>query len=153
MVTIAQRIAELRTQFGLSRPALAEALGLPRNAIEKFETGRQTPTKEQQDKLAGYFGVSLFYLRGESGDPTRQEDWMSGAYAKGETGHIPAPPPPPKPEPAQQSALGGTVLDTVLASKQVRELLRAIVMDTLRSPEGQEVIGKAVRKELAKQGR
>lgn len=43
MVTMAQRIEALRTEKGLSRPALAAALGLPRLSIEKFETGRQTP--------------------------------------------------------------------------------------------------------------
>ena len=56
MVTLAQRIEELRTARGLSRPALAAALGFPRTAIEKFETGRQTPTQDQQNKLASYFG-------------------------------------------------------------------------------------------------
>ena len=53
MVTMAQRIEALRTEKGLSRPALAAALGLPRLSIEKFETGRQTPSQEQQQKLAG----------------------------------------------------------------------------------------------------
>ena len=48
MVTMAQRIEALRTEKGLSRPALAAALGLPRLSIEKFETGRQTPSQEQQ---------------------------------------------------------------------------------------------------------
>lgn len=75
MVTLAQRIEALRTERGLSRPALAAELGLPKGAVEKFETGRQTPSREQQEKLAGYFGVSLFYLRGESNDRTRQETW------------------------------------------------------------------------------
>ena len=79
MITIGQRIEELRTQRGMSRPAPSAALGLPKTAVEKFETGRQTPTQEQQEKLADYFGVSLFYLRGESSDGTRMEDWMSGA--------------------------------------------------------------------------
>lgn len=60
MVTLAQRIGELRTERGLTRPALSAALGLPKNAAEKFETGRQTPTQEQQQKLADFFGVSLF---------------------------------------------------------------------------------------------
>ena len=64
MVTMAQRIEALRTERNLSRPALASALGLPRMAVEKFETGRQTPSQEQQEKMASYFGVSLFYLRG-----------------------------------------------------------------------------------------
>ncbi len=71
MVTLAQRIEELRTARGLSRPALAAALGLPRTAIEKFETGRQTPTQDQQSKLASYFGVSLFYLGGRPTTPPR----------------------------------------------------------------------------------
>ena len=79
MVTLAQRIEELRTARGLSRPALAAALGFPRTAIEKFETGRQTPTQDQQNKLASYFGVSLFYLRGETNDTTQMSDWMAGA--------------------------------------------------------------------------
>ena len=63
MITMAQRIEALRTERGLSRPALSAALGFPKTAVEKFETGRQTPTQDQQDKLASYFGVSLFYLR------------------------------------------------------------------------------------------
>ena len=63
MITMAQRIEALRTQRGLSRPALSAALGLPRTAIEKFETGRQTPTQDQQSKLAQYFGaVSYTHL-------------------------------------------------------------------------------------------
>ena len=62
MITMAQRLEELRTQRGLSRPALAAALGLPRMSVEKFETGRQTPSQEQQAKMASYFGVSLSYL-------------------------------------------------------------------------------------------
>ena len=51
MVTLAQRLETLRAEKGLTRPALSTALGMPRNAIEKFETGRQTPTKEQQNKI------------------------------------------------------------------------------------------------------
>ena len=80
MVTMAQRIEELRMARNMSRPALAAALGLPRTAVEKFETGRQTPTQAQQEQLAAFFGVSLFYLRGESSDKTKMEDWMDGAF-------------------------------------------------------------------------
>ena len=58
MVTMAQRIEALRMQKGVSRPDLAAALGVPRLSIEKFETGRATPTKEQQDKIASFFGMS-----------------------------------------------------------------------------------------------
>ena len=82
MVTMAKRLEELRTERNLSRPALAAALGFPRTAIEKFETGRQTPSQDQQEKMAAYFGVSLFYLRGESADRTSMEDWMDGAFQR-----------------------------------------------------------------------
>lgn len=74
MITMAQRIEELRTKKGISRPALAAALGLPRLSVEKFETGRQTPTQEQQQKLAAAFGVSLSYLRGKRMSPTSMDN-------------------------------------------------------------------------------
>ncbi len=146
MVTLAQRIEALRTERGLSRPALAADLGFPKGAIEKFETGRQTPSREQQDKLAGYFGVSLFYLKGESNDRTRQETWMDGAYD--DNSPAPAPAPAPTRPVRTQAAQEGGMLDALLASKQVQELLRGIVLDTLRSPEGQSLLSNLVRKEL-----
>lgn len=149
MVTMAQRIESLRTERGMSRPALSAALGLPRTAAEKFETGRQTPTQDQQEKLASYFGVSLFYLRGESDDPTRMENWLNTGYVDNE--------PAPKPVPASakvvaQSSVAGqgdsTMFSAFMKSKSFQELLRATVLDVLRSPEGQELLSKAVQKEL-----
>ena len=150
MVTMAQRIEALRTEAGLARPAASQALGFPKNAFEKFETGRQTPTKEQQEKMAGYFGVSLFYLRGESNDRTRQEDWMSGALPAEEDTPVYRPAPAPKKvkaEPAPQSA---TMLDALFAGKAAREQFKSMVLEVLRSPEGQAVIAQAVWKELAR---
>ena len=152
MVTMAQRIEALRTEAGLSRPAASQALGFPKNAFEKFETGRQTPAKEQQEKMADYFGVSLFYLRGESNDRTRQEDWMSGALpAEEEDAPVYRPAPAPKKvrtEPAAPQS--STMLDALFAGKAAREQFKAMVLEVLRSPEGQAVIAQAVWKELAK---
>lgn len=145
MVTLAQRIEALRTEANLSRPALAAALGFPKGSIEKFETGRQTPSKEQQEKLAAHFGVSLFYLRGESSDRTRQDDWMSAVGAPDEE-PVFVPTPAPKPKQPKHPEPQGPMLDALLASKPVQDLLRQIVLDTLRSPEGQELIRKAVKK-------
>ena len=96
MITMAQRLEELRTQRGLSRPALAAALGLPRMSVEKFETGRQTPSQEQQAKMASYFGVSLSYLRGETNDPKDMDDWMDGAFLEEPAPAPAAPAPRPK---------------------------------------------------------
>ena len=151
MVTMSQRMTELRNERGLSRPGLSDALGFPKNAIEKFETGRQTPTKEQQDKIAAYFGVSLFYLRGESTDRTRQDSWMDDSpITLGDGAGSASAPAPKRPRTEVAPGEGSSLLDPLLMSKSVQDTLRALVLDTLRSPEGQEIIAKAVRKAMAK---
>lgn len=147
MVTMAQRIEALRMQKGISRPAVAAALGLPRMSIEKFETGRQTPTQEQQQKLAHYFGVSLFYLRGESDDPTQMESWLNGNVPDDEP--VRPTPRPAAPKTVAQSSGGqedGAVFSALLKSKSFQSMVRETVLEVLRSPEGQELIAKAVRK-------
>lgn len=151
MVTIAQRIESLRTEKAMSRPALSAALGLPRTAIEKFETGRQTPNQEQQAKIAKYFGVSLFYLRGESDDPTDMNSWLNGAVPDDE----PVRPAPKAAAPRVVQSSGGAqedgaVFSALLKSKSFQSMVRDTVLEVLRSPEGQDLIAKAVRKELKK---
>ena len=149
MVTLAQRIQELRDEKGLSRPALASALGFPRQAIEKFETGRQTPTKDQMDKMAAFFGVSLFYLKGESSDRTRQETWMDTGWDDATPVSTPAPRKAPKATPAPQSSGdSGSVFSAMVNSKPFQDMVRAALLDILRSPEGEEMISRVVRKEL-----
>ena len=142
MVTLAQRIEELRTGRELSRPALAAALGFPRTAIEKFETGRQTPTQAQQEKLAAYFGVSVAYLRGEA---DQMGDWMDGAFQE-----TAAPAPAPAPKRAARAAIReaaeeSSVFDAFLNSKKFQEHLRTAVLDALGTPEGQALLAKAIR--------
>ena len=147
MITIAQRIEALRTQKGLSRPALSVALGLPRMAVEKFEAGRQTPTQDQQQKLAAYFGVSLAYLKGETDDPTTMDSWLNGAVPDDD-------PPPPRPavRPVVIQSSGGSedgaVFSALLKSKSFQAMVHDTVLEVLRSKEGQELLAKAIRKEL-----
>ena len=154
MVTIAQRIEVLRVEKGLSRPALAAALGLPRMSVEKFETGRQTPSQDQQVKLAQYFGVSLAYLRGESDDPSGTDTWLSGNVA--DEPAVPRPVPKAAPRPAAQvvqSSGGdgdGAVFSALLKSKSFQDMVRSTVLEVLRSPEGQQLLAKAIRKELGR---
>jgi transcriptional regulator with XRE-family HTH domain len=151
MVTLAQRITELREERGLSRPALAAALGFPRLTVEKFETGRQTPSQEQQDKLAAFFGVSVFYLRGEASDRTRMDDWMDGAFQDVPAQSAPEPRRAPRivaaaaPQEEESSLFGA-----FFSSKKFQEQLRGAVLDALRSPEGQELLAKALRREREK---
>ena len=149
MVTLAQRITELRTDRGMSRPELSAALGLPKNAIEKFETGRQTPTQEQQAKMAAYFEVSLFYLRGESNDRTRQESWMDGGFVDDEPAPAPVRRAAPRPAPVSHGKdEGGSLLDPLMKNKAFQDMVRATVLEVLRSPEGQELLAQAVRRQL-----
>ena len=148
MVTMAQRIEQLRTEQNMSRPALAAALGFPKTALEKFETGRQSPTKEQAQKLADFFGVSMFYLKGESNDRTRMDDWMESALSGNDSGHVPSQPKKPKPQVESAPSGQGTIFDSFLKSKAFQEMVRATVVEVLRSAEGQELIEKAVKKEL-----
>ena len=153
MVTLAQRLESLRNEKGLTRPALSAALGMPRNAIEKFETGRQTPTKEQQQKLATYFEVSLAYLKGESDDPTSMASWMtvalSGAEPEPDVPARKAPTAAPKPQSA--SGATGGVLAALLANKAFHDTIRAEILEVLRTREGQELLAQIVKKEIDKQ--
>lgn len=143
MITLAQRITELRTQKGMSRPELSQALGLPKNAVEKFETGRQTPTQGQQKKMAAYFGVSLFYLRGESNDPTTQDSWINGSFPDEPVVDTSKPrhtaPAPPRPH-----VEAGSMLDPILKSEGFQQAVRSAVIDVLRSQEGQQLLEQAV---------
>ena len=152
MVTMAQRIEELRTEQNMSRPALAAALGFPKNAMEKFETGRQSPTKEQAQKLADFFGVSMFYLKGESNDRTRMDDWMGQALSGNDEGHVPIQPKKAKPQPEVSSSGQGSIMDSFLKSKAFQDMVRATVTEVLRSPEGQDLIAKVVKRELDRRG-
>ena len=150
MITMAQRIEELRTEKGLSRPALSTALGFPKTAAEKFETGRATPTAEQQKKMADFFGVSLFYLKGESNDKTRQETWMDGDFVDDDEPVRPAPKRVVRPAPQPKSGGGdqGTVFGSLLRTPAFQEMVRETVLEVLRSPEGQELLSRTVRREL-----
>ena len=154
MVTIAQRIETLRVQKSLSRPALAAALGLPRMSVEKFETGRQTPSQDQQVKLAQYFGVSLAYLRGEADDPADSDSWLSGNFVDEPAAPQPVSKAVPRPtaQVVQSSGGGGdgAVFSALLKSKSFQDMVRSTVLEVLRSPEGQQLLAKAVRKELGR---
>ena len=150
MITMSQRIQQLRSERNLSCPALAAALGFPRMAIEKFETGRQTPSQEQQNAMAAYFGVSVFYLRGEANDRTRMDDWLGSAFTDAESAAAPASKKVPEPAAPSSNGQPGSMLDPFLKSGKFQEALRMAMLDVLQTPEGQKILAKAIRKELSK---
>ena len=58
-VEIAQRLAELRRQKGYSQEELAEALGLSRQAVSKWERAESSPDIGNLVALAKLYGVTL----------------------------------------------------------------------------------------------
>lgn len=144
MVTLAQRIESLRTERGMSRPALSAALGFSKNAVEKFETGRATPTRDQMEKMAAYFEVSASYLRGESRDRLQQDGWMDAGYEEEPVEPVSRPERAPKSASREQ----GAGFHSFLNSKGVQDMLRSAVLDVLRTPEGQEILRRVIQKEL-----
>ena len=57
-VEIAERLAARRKLAGLSQEALAEKLGVSRQAVSKWESGASDPSTTNLMALAKLFGVS-----------------------------------------------------------------------------------------------
>jgi len=145
MVSIAKRIEQLRGEKNISRVELSAALGLPRMSVEKYEMGKITPSKEQQQKLADYFGVSVMYLRGESDDRVDLKSWLSGNLPEDdrpEPVQAAAKPAPAQPKLSEDGALFNLMLKS--------DTFKNAVLEILRSPEGQKLIAQAVVKQQSK---
>ncbi len=149
MTSISKRIEQLRGKKGLSRPALAAALGFPKTSIEKFETGRLTPNQEQQKALAAFFGVSAEYLRGESDDPAAMDSWLNGELPE-EPPAVPAAPKRTVVASAESRNNDSAPLTAMLKSEAFKALVRETVVEVLNSKEGRQMIAKAVKSELGK---
>lgn len=75
MVTIGEKIKELRKQKKLTQEDLAKLLGLNRTTISKWERpGGSEPDIATIKKLADIFGVTTDYLLGHTDNPTKQRD-------------------------------------------------------------------------------
>ena len=60
--TIAQRIAELRKDKGVTQDEIAKFLEVKRATVANYETGQRSPDYETIIKLADYYGVSCDYI-------------------------------------------------------------------------------------------
>ncbi|MGB9069366.1 MAG: helix-turn-helix transcriptional regulator [Candidatus Acidiferrales bacterium] len=76
---IGQRIRDFRTSYGggtgISQDALAKALGVASNTVSRWETGTYQPSLEDIDRLAKFFGKSIydFFPQGEIGSERDQK--------------------------------------------------------------------------------
>ena len=57
-----ERLYQLRKGRGISQEELANAVGVSRQAVQKWEAGASTPDLNNLSALAGYFSVTLDYL-------------------------------------------------------------------------------------------
>lgn len=58
-MSLGETIHRLRTEQNLSQDGLADALGVSRQSISKWETNRSVPDLDKLVKLSGVFGVTL----------------------------------------------------------------------------------------------
>lgn len=61
-MTLGEKILSLRTGRGMSQDDLAEALGVSRQAVSKWERDEAVPDIENIVKISNHFGVSTDYL-------------------------------------------------------------------------------------------
>lgn len=68
------RIQNLRKEKGLSQEALAQQLGVSRQAVSKWETGEGYPEMDKIILLSDLFQVSLDYLIKDQSEPKTSDD-------------------------------------------------------------------------------
>ena len=145
MVKFSQRLSEMRTAKNISAAALAAEIGVLKSQIEKFESGRLTPSKQQQEKLAKYFGVSVMYLNGETDDPEDMAGWLSGNIPD-EPASIPV---IEKKSPVLVSSGAADKDNAPMFNMLLKsESFKNAVLQVLRTPEGQKVLAQVIQKEL-----
>ena len=90
---LAKNLSSLRRASGLSQERAAEAAGVTRQALAKWEAGETTPDVLHCDKLAELYGVSLddllhFEQRPGSVPPPPRGKHVFGVVQMGERGQI-----------------------------------------------------------------
>jgi len=84
-IEIANRLVEMRKEKGLSQEALAEQLGISRQAVSKWERAESSPDTSNLITLAKLYNISLDELlntdqeKFESGESTKREDSFGSA--------------------------------------------------------------------------
>lgn len=69
MATMQERIRKLRTSSHLTQQELGIILGVAKNTISQYETGRNAPNDDIKIAMANYFNVSMDYLMGKTDQP------------------------------------------------------------------------------------
>lgn len=73
-MTLSEKLQNLRKAAGLSQEALAERLGVTRQAVSKWETGEGKPDIDNLLPLAKLLGTTVDYLLDDTADEPRQAE-------------------------------------------------------------------------------
>ncbi|MBQ4288845.1 MAG: helix-turn-helix transcriptional regulator [Clostridia bacterium] len=65
-MALSEKLYELRKKGGLSQEQLAEQLGVSRQAVSKWESGKAVPESDTLISISRYYNVSLDYLMREN---------------------------------------------------------------------------------------
>ena len=74
---LSEKIYALRRKSGLSQEALAEKIGVSRQAVSKWETGAATPELDKLRALCACFGVTLDELTGQDAPANGRPETVS----------------------------------------------------------------------------
>jgi len=67
------RIRELREARGIEQKEFAIDLGISQPTVSAWENGKKTPSANNWNKIADYFGVSVDYVMGREMNDEEQE--------------------------------------------------------------------------------
>ena len=72
-IEIANRLTKFRKEKGLSQEALAETLGISRQAVSKWECGESSPDTDNLIALSKLYGISIDELLGTNANEEENE--------------------------------------------------------------------------------
>ena len=75
-MNVADRIQNLRKTKGISQEQLADAIGVSRQAVSKWESEQSTPDLEKIILMSDYFDVTTDYIL-KGIEPTMEKDHMT----------------------------------------------------------------------------
>lgn len=129
-MTLGEKLQKLRQQQGLSQDALAERLGVSRQAVSKWERDEALPELDKIVRLSEIFGVSLDALLKDRPSPEPPRETPTGTPPRKRSGIAGL-------EILQWGGLLGGAALTVWSLTQfisallVRQVMEGVVSDTL----------------------
>lgn len=106
-MTLGERICTRRMEHGLSQADLAEALGVSRQSVSKWETDASTPELDKLIRLSEIFSVTLDELiRGESASAGKNDEADGDAHGAASCAQAPPQAAPTSSVSATQKVIG-----------------------------------------------